>query len=202
MTTANPTLNLAIGCYNKTIAAIISFGELFDDPASHNHDESGTCHLDELTNDDKNSILTRLMTRLETFVSLMPADQVPDDATVQLFRSKTAGTHRLEISRENLLPVDLEIQETRGVFETLLDITSSDMQVMNDTIFGDGVNPLDLPEDVAIQKIKEYRAGHPADGVWMDFLINGFEVLNEALSIVSLILGLSSLAEDGEVTRD
>ena len=200
MTTSNTTLNRAIGCYNESIAAIVSFGELFDDQSLHDHDESGTCHLDELTNDDKSSIFTRLMTRAETFVNLMPADQLPDDEMVQLFHSKTAGTHRLEISRENLLPVKLTTEERLGVYETLLDLTSSDMQEMNATIF-DGGDPRDLPEELVLQQIKEYRVGHLADSVWMDFLVNSFEALNQALNIINLMLSVRDVFQGGEVPR-
>ena len=200
MTTSNTTLNLAIGCYNESIAAIVSFGELFDDQSLHDHDESGTCHLEELTNDDKNAILSRLMRRVETFVDLMPADQLPDDEMVQLFHSKTAGTHRLEISRENLLPVKLTTEERLGVYETLLDLTSSDMQEMNATIF-DGGDPRDLPEELVLQQIKEYRVGHLADSVWMDFLVNSFEALNQALNIINLMLSVRDVFQGGEVPR-
>ena len=204
MTTTNTTLNLAIGCYNESIATIVSFGELFSDTSLHDHEESGTCHLDDLTDDDKNSIFTRLMARVETFVDLMPAELLPDDEMVQLFRNKTAGTHRLEISRENILPATPERPEERqGVYETLLDLTSSDMQEMNDTIFA-GVDMFSLPEELALQRIKEYRASHLADSVWMDFLVNSFEMLNHALSITSLIIGITSRinsARGGEVPR-
>ena len=191
MTTTNATLNLAIGCYNESIAAVVSFGELFSDTSLHDHEETGTCHLDDLTDEDKNSVFARLMHRVETFVNLMPADQLPDDETVRLFHAKTEGTHRLELSRENILPVKLTLMERAGVYETLLDITAEDMQEMNSTIF-DGVDIFSLPEELALQRIKEYRAGHPADGVWMDFLINGFEMLNHALSITSLMLSVQA----------
>ena len=197
MTTSNTTLNRAIGCYNAAIAAIVSFGELFDDPSLHDHEESDTCHLDELTNDDKSSIFTRLMTRVETFVDL---NQLPDDEMVQLFHSKTAGTHRLEISREKLLPVKLTTEERLGVYETLLDLTSSDMQEMNATIF-DGGDPRDLPEELVLQQIKEYRVGHLADSVWMDFLVNSFEALNQALNIINLMLSVRDVFQGGEVPR-
>ena len=200
MTKMNTTLNLAVGCYNESIAAIASFGELFTDPSLHDHEESDTCYLDELTNDDKNAILSRLMRRVETFVDLMPADLLPDDEMVQLFHSKTAGTHRLEISRENLLPLRLTTQERQGVYETLLDITTSDMQIMNATIF-DGVDTFSLPEEDALQRIKEYRAGHQADAVWMDFLINSFKALNQALSVISMMLAVRDFARGGEVPR-
>ena len=206
MTTENTTpdqeitLNLAIGCYNESIAAIVSFGELFDDTSLHDHDESDTCHLDELTNDDKSAVLSRLMRRVETFVNLMPSDQLPDDEMVQLFHSKTAGTHRLEISRENLLPLQLTTEERRGVYETLLDITSSDMQEMNATVF-DGVDMFSLPEELALQQIKEFRAGHPADSMWMDFLINSFEMLNQALNIISLARSVRDVIQGGVVPR-
>ena len=196
MTTSNATLNLAIGCYNESLAAIISFGEMFDSTMLHDHDESDTCYLDELTNDDKNAILSRLMRRVETFVNLMPAALLPDDEMVQLFRNKTAGTHRLEISRENLLPMQLTTEERRGVYETLLDLTASDMQEMNDTIF-DGVDMSSLTEELALKQVAEYRVGHLADSVWMDFLVNSFEALNHALSITSLIIS----ARGGGVPR-
>ena len=207
MTTENTTpdqeitLNLAIGCYNESIAAIVSFGELFDDTSLHDHDESDTCHLDELTDDDKSAVLSRLMRRVETFVNLMPADQLPDDEMVQLFRNTPEGTHRIELTRENILPVQLTTEERRGVYETLLDLTSADMQEMNDAIFGDGVDPLSLPEEEAIQRIKEYRAGHPADSVWMSFLINSFEMLNQALSIISLMQSMRDVFQGGEAPR-
>ena len=200
MTTTNTTLHLAIGCYNESIAAIASFGELFADPSLHDHDESDTCQLDELTDDDKSSILARLMHRVETFVDLMPAALLPDDEMVQLFRNKTAGTHRLEISRENLLPLQLTTEERRGVYETLLALTSSDMQEMNATIF-DGVDMFSLPEELALQRIKEFRAGHPADSVWMGFLIISFETLNQALSIISLARNVRDVIQGGVVPR-
>ena len=200
MTTTNTTLNLAIGCYNESIAAIVSFGEMFDDPSLHDHDESDTCYLDELTDDDKSAVLSKLMHRVETFVNLMPADQLPDDEMVQLFHSKTAGTHRLEISRENLLPMRLTTQERQGVYETLLALTSSDMQEMNATIF-DGVDMFSLPEEDALQRIKEYRAGHQADGVWMDFLINSFKMLDQALSIIRMVLTVRDVFQGGGVPR-
>ena len=187
MTTSNTTLNLAIGCYNESLAAIVSFGEMFDSMTLHDHDESDTCYLDELTNDDKSAVLAKLMRRVEIFVNLMPAALLPDDEMVQLFRNKTAGTHRLEISRENILPVKLTLQERQGVYETLLDLTASDMQEMNATIF-DGVDPRSLPEEDALKQVAEYRVGHLADSVWMDFLVNSFEALNHALSITSLML--------------
>ena len=187
MTTSNATLNLAIGCYNESIAAVVSFGELFSDTSLHDHEETGTCHLDDLTDEDKNSVFARLMHRVETFVNLMPADQLPDDETVRLFHAKTEGTHRIELSRQNILPVKLTLMERAGVYETLLDITSDDMKEMNDTIF-DGADVFSLPPDEAVQRIKEYRTSHPADSVWMDFLVNGFEMLNHALSIASLML--------------
>ena len=200
MTTTNTTLNLAIGCYNESIAAIASFGELFADTSLHDHEETGTCHLDDLTDEDKNSVFARLMLRVEAFVDLMPAALLPDDEMVQLLRNKTAGTHRLEISRENLIPLQLTTEERRGVYETLLDITVSDMQEMNATIF-DGVDMFSLPEELALQRIKEFRAGHLADSVWMDFLINGFEMLNRALSITSLVLSVRDVIQGGEVPR-
>ena len=200
MTTENTTLNLATGCYNESIAAIVSFGEMFDSTMLHDHDESDTCYLDELTDDDKNAILSRLMRRVETFVDLMPADQLPDDEMVQLFHSKTAGTHRLEISRENLLPMRLTTQERQGVYETLLDLTASDMQEMNDMIF-DGGDPRSLPEEDAIQRTKEYRVVHLADSVWMDFLVNSFEALNQALNIINLMLSVRDVFQGGEVPR-
>ena len=201
MTKMNTTLHLAIGCYNESLAAIVSLVEMFDDPSLHNHDESGTCHLDELTDDDKNAILSRLMRRVETFVDLMPADRLPDDEMVQLFHSKTAGTHRLEISRENLLPMRLTTQERQGVYETLLDLTAADMQEMNATIFGGDVHPLDLPEEVLLKQVAEYRVSHLADRVWMDFLVNSFEALNRALNIISMMLAVRDFARDGEVPR-
>ena len=195
------TLNQAIGCYNESLAAIISFGELFDDTSLHDHDESDTCHLDALTDDDKSAVLARLMRRVETFVNLMPADQLPDDETVRLFHSKTAGTHRLEISRENTLPVHLSLQERQGVYETLLDLTASDMQEMNDAIFGDGVDPRSLPEEDAFQQFEDYRATHLADRVWLDFLINSSEMLNQALSSISMMLAVRDFVRDGGVPR-
>ena len=200
MTTENTTLNLAIGCYNESLAAIVSFGEMFDSTMLHDHDESDTCYLDELTNDDKSAVISRLMRRVETFVNLMPADLLPDDEMVQLFRNKTAGTHRLEISRENLLPMQLTTEERQGVYETLLDLTSSDMQEMNATIF-DGVDMFSLPEEDALQRIKEYRVGHLADSVWMDFLINSFEMLNQALSSISLMLSVRDVFQGRGVPR-
>ena len=200
MTTTNTTLNLAIGCYNESIAAIASFGELFSDTSLHDHEETGTCHLDDLTDEDKNSVLSRLMRRVETFVDLMPAALLPDDEMVQLFRNKTAGTHRLEISRENLLPLQLTTEERRGVYKTLLDITASDMQEMNATIF-DGVDMFSLPEELALQRIKEFRAGHPADSVWMGFLVNSFEMLDQALSIISLARSVRDVIQGGVVPR-
>ena len=201
MTTTNTTLNLAIGCYNESIAAIASFGELFTDPSLHDHEESDTCHLDELTNDDKSSIFSRLMTRVETFVDLMPADLLPDDEMVRLLRNKTAGTHCLEISRENLLPMQLTTEERRGVYETLLDLTSSDMQEMNSTIFDGDVHPLDLTEEVLLKQIAEYRASHLADRVWMDFLVNSFGMLNLALNSINLVLSVRDVFQGGEVPR-
>ena len=200
MTTENTTLNLAIGCYNESIAAIISFGEMFDSTMLHDHDESDTCYLDELTNDDKSAVLAKLMRRVEIFVNLMPAALLPDDEMVQLFRNKTAGTHRLEISRENLLPMQITTEERRGVYETLLDLTASDMQDMNDMIF-DGVDIRDLPEDLALKQVSEYRASHLADRVWMDFLVNSFEALNRALNITSMMLAVRDFARDGGVPR-
>ena len=200
MTTTNTTLNLAIGCYNESLAAIFSFGEMFDDTSLHDHDESDTCYLEDLTDDDKSAVLSKLMRRAENFVDLMPADQLPDDELVQLFRNETAGTHCLEISRENLLPLQLTTEERRGVYETLLALTSSDMQEMNSTIF-DGVDMFSLPEEDALQRIKEYRAGHQADAVWMDFLMNSFEMLDQALSIIRMVLTVRDFARDGEVPR-
>ena len=201
MTTSNTTLNLAIGCYNESIAAVVSFGELFSDTSLHDHDESGTCHLDDLSDEDKNSVFARLMRRVETFVNLMPADQLPDDATVRLLHAKPEGTHSLDLSRENILPVKLTLMERAGVYETLLDLTASDMQEMNDTIF-DGVDIFSLPEELGLQQIKEYRTSHPADSVWMDFLTNGFKMLNYALSMTSLILSARAGLSDEEVPRD
>ena len=87
-----------------------------------------------------------------------------------------------------------------GVYETLLDLTSSDMQEMNATIF-DGVDMVSLPEELALQRIKEYRVGHLADSVWMGFLINSFEMLDQALSIISMVLTVRDFARDGEVPR-
>ena len=201
MTTSNATLNLAIGCYNESIAAVVSFGELFSDTSLHDHDESGTCHLDDLSDEDKNSVFARLMRRVETFVNLMPADQLPDDATVRLLHAKPEGTHSLDLSRENILPVKLTLMERAGVYETLLDLTASDMQEMNDTIF-DGVDIFSLPEELGLQQIKEYRTSHPADSVWMDFLTNCFKMLNYALSMTSLILSARAGLSDEEVPRD
>ena len=200
MTKMNTTLHLAIGCYNESIAAIASFGELFSDTSLHDHEETGTCHLDDLTDEDKNSVFARLMTRVETFVDLMPAELLPDDEMVRLLRNKTAGSHRLEISRENLLPMKLTTEERQGVYETLLALTSSDMQEMNAMIF-DGVDMFSLPEELALQRIKEYRASHLADSVWMDFLVNSFEMLNRALSITSMMVSVRDFARDGEVPR-
>ena len=194
------TLNQAIGCYNESLAAIISFGELFDDTSLHDHDESDTCHLDALTDDDKSAVLARLMRRVETFVNLMPADQLPDDETVRLLHAKHEGTHSLDLSRDNILPVKLTLMERAGVYETLLDLTADDMQEMNSTIF-DGVDITSLPQEEALQQIKEFRASHPADSVWMDFLINGHEMLNQALSIISMVLTVRDFARDGAVPR-
>ena len=200
MTKKNTTLHLAIGCYNESIAAIASFGELFSDTSLHDHEETGTCHLDDLTDEDKNSVFARLMTRVETFVDLMPADLLPDDEMVRLLRNKTTGTHHMELSRENVLPVQLTLMERAGVYETLLDIAANDMKEMNDTIF-DGVDTFSLPEELALQRIKEYRASHLADSVWMDFLVNSFEMLNRALSITSMMVSVRDFARDGEVPR-
>ena len=200
MTKMNTTLHLAIGCYNESIAAIASFGELFSDTSLHDHEETGTCHLDDLTDEDKNSVFARLMTRVETFVDLMPADLLPDDEMVRLLRNKTTGTHHMELSRENVLPVQLTLMERAGVYETLLDIAANDMKIMNDTIF-DGVDIFSLTEELALQRIKEYRASHLADSVWMDFLVNSFEMLDRALSITSMMVSVRDFARDGEVPR-
>ena len=200
MTTENTTLNLAIGCYNESIAAIASFGELFSDTSLHDHEETSTCHLDDLTDDDKSSIFSRLMTRVETIVDLMPADLLPDDEMVRLLRNKTTGTHHMELSRENVLPVQLTLRERQGVYETLLALTSSDMQELNATIF-DGVDMFSLPEELALQQIKEYRVSHLADSVWMDFLVKSFEMLNQTLSITSMLITVRDFARNGEVPR-
>ena len=198
MTTTNATLNLAIGCYNESIVTVVSFGELFSDTSLHDHEETGTCYLDDLTDEDKNNVFARLMRRVETFVNLMPADQLPDDATVRLLHAKTEGTHSLDLSRDNILPMKLTLQERVGVYETLLDITADDMQEMNSTIF-DGADVSALPQEEAIQRIAEYRANHPADVVWMDFLANCYERLNYALSMTSLIIGARAglMCEEG-----
>lgn len=201
MTTSNATLNLAIGCYNESIAAAVSFGEMFSDTSLHDHTETGTCHLDVLTDEDKNSVFARLMRRVETFVNLMPADQLPDDATVRLLHAKPEGTHSLDLSRDNILPVKLTLMERAGVYETLLDLTADDMQEMNSTIF-DGVDITSLPQEEAVQRIAEFRASHPADVVWMDFLANGYEMLNYALSMTSLIIGARAGLMGEEGPRD
>ena len=194
------TLNQAIGCYNESIAAVVSFGELLSDTSLHDHEKTGTCHLDDLSDEDKNSVFARLMRRIETFVNLMPADQLPDDETVRLLHAKPEGTHSLDLSRDNILPVKLTLMERAGVYETLLDLTADDMQEMNSTIF-DGVDITSLPQEEALQQIKEFRASHPADSVWMDFLINGHEMLNQALSIISMVLTVRDFARDGAVPR-
>jgi hypothetical protein len=130
----------------------------------------------------------------------MPADLLPDDEMIRLLRNKTAGTHRLEITRENLLPMRLTTEERQGVYETLLALTSSDMQELNATIF-DGVDMFSLPEEDALKQVAEYRVGHLADSVWMDFLINSFEALNHALSIISMVLTVRDVFQGGEVPR-
>lgn len=201
MTTSNATLNLAIGCYNESIAAIVSFGALFSDTSLHDHEETGTCHLDDLTDEDKNSIFARLMHRVETFVNLMPADQLPDDETVRLLHAKPEAMHSIDLSRDNILPVKLTLQERAGVYETLLDITADDMQEMNSPIF-DGVDITSLPQGEAVQRIADYCASHPADVVWMDFLANGYEMLNYALSMTSLIIGGRAGLMGEEAPRD
>ena len=201
MTTSNATLNLAIGCYNESIAAIVSFGALFSDTSLHDHEETGTCHLDDLTDEDKNSIFARLMRRVETFVNLMPADQLPDDETVRLLHAKPEAMHSIDLSRDNILPVKLAFQNRAGVYETLLDITADDMQEMNSTIFDD-VDITSLPQEEALQRIKEFRASHLADSVWMDFLTNSYEMLDYVLSMTSLISGARAGLADAEVPRD